>query len=159
MKKSLLQKSDIDMLNEAVGLELTASSMYMQLMNCMRTAGYHGCAKHFKAEAEDERKHAELIMDFMNDMGAENIVTSIPAQKSIDDIVEAFETAYDAEEDLGEFYMKSFSGSKNEYVRQFLLGFIERQRLAIGEYGDFLATLEAGGKDKCAYLIFDAKFQ
>jgi ferritin len=154
--KSLLAKEDKKRLDEAAQRELTAQNMYRYLHNCVQSKGYFGAAKLFKAEAKDEGKHYDEIVDFVNARGAEAEVLAIPAQDvEGETLKEIFGIAFDAEVQLGEFYEEFYRTTKDITVQQFLLGYIERQRDAVGEYFDYLATLDVCGDNAAAVLLFD----
>jgi ferritin len=157
--QSLLSPQDKVMLQKAVTHELTASHMYKHLANAMQRVGYFGVQKYFLGESADELTHYQLIADFMNDRGGEADLPALMPQRAVcDDIEEAFRVAFDAEIELGKFYGDSYSASKDVVVQQFLLGFIEIQRKSVGEYLDFLATIERCESNPAALLIFDSKF-
>lgn len=158
--KSLLKPQDKKRLDEAGKQELTAQNMYRNLANCTQRAGYFGVSKFFKSESKDEGKHYQEIADFVNDRGDELAVLSIPAQTyEGESLKDAFEHAFDAEVQLGEFYEEFYKETDDEAVKQFLLSYIERQRVAVGEYFDFLATLDVCGKNEAALLLFDQSFK
>lgn len=154
--KSLLKASDKKKLNEAVVKELTASNMYKYFSTCMQRKGYFGASAFFLNESNEELGHWKILADFMNDRGDEAEMGAISAVSySSDGLKDVFEHAFEAEAELEEFYSEFYAESKDEVVKQFLLDFIEIQRKAVGEYGDFLATLERCENNPSALLIFD----
>lgn len=156
LMKSLLSSTDKKMLQQAITHELTASSMYKQLGNCMQKSGYFGAQKYFLSESADELVHYQKIADFMNDRGDEAQVPAIPEQKGdIDELKEAFQTAFDAEVELDKFYQKSYKNSDDVSVQEFLLAFIKIQRKSVGEYMDLLATIERCENNPSALITFD----
>jgi ferritin len=154
--KSLLSKEDKKKLDLSAQQELTAQNMYRYLHNCMQSKGYFGAADFFKKEAKDEGKHYDEIVEFVNSRGDETEVLAIPAQDlEGDGIKDAFGHAFDAEVSLGEFYEDFYNATNDITVKQFLLSFIERQRVSVGEYFDLLSTLERCGNNEAAILLFD----
>jgi len=67
----------------------------------------------------------------------------------------AFETYFDNEKELGDFYNEWYMSTKDASVHQRLIEFVEIQTKSIGEAGDFLATLDQCEDDKAALLLFD----
>jgi ferritin len=158
--KSLLATQDKKRLDEAAQRELTAQNMYRYLSNCVQSKGFFGCQKYFLAEAKDEGKHYQEIAEFVNARGAETEVLEVPEQDfEAKTLKDAFTIAFDAEVKLGEFYEKFYKETSDVTLQQFLLKYIERQRVAVGEYFDFLATLEICGSEAGALLMFDASFK
>ena len=154
--KSLLSKSVEAMLNEAVHAELYASNMYRHLAVQMQRVGYFGAHKHFSAAASEELEHFEKLADYLNDRGT---VAKIPALEAIADKVaslgDALDAALEAELDLERNYVRWYKGCECEITKQFLLGFLEEQRKAVGEYGDLIARLDRAGDNEAAILLID----
>lgn len=158
--KSLLKASDKAILNKAVIHELTASNMYKYFSTCMQRKGYFGVAAFFLNESNEELTHWKMIADFMNDRGDEAEMGSIPAIKyDSDGLKQVFEHSFEAEAELEEFYVESYSTTKDEVLKEFLLKFINIQRKAVGEYGDYLATIERCENNPAALLIFDSSLK
>lgn len=154
--KSLLKKAIKTRLEEAAQKEMQAQNMYRYLANCTQSKGYFGSQKHFLAEAKDEGKHYQIIADFVNDRGDELDVLAVPMfDQEAETLKEAFELAFDAEVALGEFYEEFYSSVDDVVVKIFLQEFILRQKDAVGEYFDFLATLARCGTNEAAILAFD----
>jgi ferritin len=152
----LIEKKDLEKLNEAGQRELTAHNMYQYLANCAQKLGYLGSYKFFLKEAKDEAKHYRKIADFANDRGAELEMLEIPEvdyeNKTLKDI---FQSASQAEIDLEKFYVDFYKSTSDVVLQQFLLSMIEIQRVSVGEYMDLLATLNACGSNEAAVLSFD----
>lgn len=154
--KSLLSTTDKKALDKAAQQELTAQNLYRYLHNCMQAKGYFGAAKFFKEEAKGEGEHYDEIVEFVNSRGDETDVLAIPAQNLEGDMLkDAFGHAFEAENKLGEFYEEFYNTTDDVTVKQFLLSFIERQRISVGEYFDLLSTLERCGENEAALLLFD----
>jgi ferritin len=156
LKKSLLSSATRKLLNEAAGHELYASNLYKHVANTLQNMGLFGSQKFFLNESADELTHYQKIADFMNDRFDQVIVAEVPEmEEKIDSLLSAFELALETEMELGKFYSKFYSDCDCEVTKQFLLQFIEIQRLSVGEYGDFVATLTFVGDEKGGQLLFD----
>ena len=155
MLKKLISNVDESALQEAVQSELYASNLYLHLANQCQRKGLFGAAKYFRAESDDERSHYQKIADFLNDRGA---VAELPEIDACDEeasgLKSAVEIAYQAEVDLGDKYERWYK-TASPITQQFLLQYLEIQRVSIGEYGDLLSRLELAGEDECAILIVD----
>jgi ferritin len=155
----MIKAADQAIINDAANRELTAQYMYRKLANCAQNKGYKGSQKFFLSESLDEGSHYQEIVDFSNDVGKEiELSPVLPMKGDFDTIPKMFEAALDAETELGEFYSEAYEKVSSVMVKEFLLGFVKRQRLAIGEYRDFVATIARCGNDPCAFLLFDNSF-
>ena len=154
--KSILNRTDKQIIQEAVQQELYASHLYKQVANCMQRAGYFGAQSFFAGEAGDELEHYEKHVQFMNDMGD---LAELPALKEIaerpDGLEAAMRLGFDTELALGQQYEAWYRAAESEMTRQHLLQFLEIQRKSIGEYGDWLARIERAAGDECGLLIID----
>jgi ferritin len=65
--------------------------------------------------------------------------------------------AYDIEAELGTKYEDWYKKSYNVTTQQFLLQYIEKQRVSVGEFGDLLARLELVKDDSAGILMIDAE--
>jgi len=155
--KSLLSSTMRKWLQKSIESEFHASQLYKHLANQLQRLGYFGSQKFYLAESADELTHYQRIVDFMNDMGD---VASIPDVSGIDDEIKDIEDAlivsYETELDLFEQYKEFYEKAEDEdvSVAQFLLQFIEIQRLAVGEYGDLISKYNVAKETK-EILFFD----
>ncbi len=99
--ENLLSSKEIEMINELGHMELEASQLYLHLTNCMKSINFFGAASFFKNESDTEREHYSKLEDFMNNMGEQLEVRALSAVKApINDLMEAFQAALEAEVDL-----------------------------------------------------------
>lgn len=154
--KSLLAPADSTKINKAIEHELYASSFYKRFAACLQNMGYFGCQKYFQGESEDELKHYQKWVDFINDRGELSAMPTIAAVKDEPKtLIDFFRAAYDLELELEEYYHDFYKKTSDVAIQQRLLEFIEIQRTSIGEFGDLIATLERCGDEKGALLLFD----
>jgi len=145
------------MLDDAVHSELYASNLYKHIANELQRIGYFGANKFFLNESADELKHYQLHVEFQNDVGT---VANIPAieamNESIKTLSDAVELGYETELELYNNYKKWYKQAEYDpVVQQFLLQFLEIQRLSVGEYGDLLARIQLVDQDKAGMLLID----
>jgi ferritin len=158
MTPQLIISTDLkDMLDEAVHSELYASNLYKHIANELQRIGYFGANKFFLNESADELKHYQLHVEFQNDVGT---VANIPAieamNESIKTLSDAVELGYETELELYNNYKKWYKQAEYDpVVQQFLLQFLEIQRLSVGEYGDLLARIQLVDQDKAGMLLID----
>lgn len=144
------------MLDDAIYLELSQSHLWKHIANHMQRAGYFGAQKYFLKESAEELEHYQMIVDFLNDVGAVAVMPDIDRQTmAFDTLPKALQKAYDTEFSVYKSYEDLYDKEKDCVVKQFLLQFLEIQRKAVGTYGDLLSRLQIGGDDKCALLLID----
>jgi len=155
--KSLLSANMKKWLQKSIESELYASNFYKHLANQLQRLGYFGSQAFYLNESADELKHYQIIVEFMNDMGDVAEVPKVDAIKDkVGSIGDSLELAYEIEMDLYEQYKEFYKIAEDEdcAVGQFLLQFIEIQRLAIGEYGDLISKYKVAEETK-EILFFD----
>lgn len=156
MTRNFLKPETEAMLNKAVHSELYASNLYKHLSNQMQRMGFFGAQKFFASESADELTHYQRLADYMNDRGTAAEVPMVEAMKDkVAGLYDAIELAFDTEVQLMEDYSKWYEACECVITKQFLLQFLEIQRLSVGEYGDLLSRLDIAGDDNCALLIVD----
>ena len=155
MKRNLLNTDDKKIISDAILQELTASNMYRNLSIQCLGLGYFGASKFFNNEADDELKHFNIHVDYLNKRGCNAPVPQITEQtKEIKSLLEALTIAYKAEYQLGELYTKWW-GLVSVPTKIHLQQYIEIQTSSIGEYGDWLARIDLVKDDPCGILLID----
>jgi ferritin len=157
MVKSLLSKNMKALLQEALYLELYQSNLWKSLANQMQRSGFFGTQKYFLAESAEELTHYQIHVEFQNDMGDCADLPEIEAIKDkVKTIGDALEIGYEMELEVYGKYKEFYEKAEDEdcVVGQFLLQFLEIQRLAVGHYGDLLAKYETAESTK-EILLFD----
>lgn len=160
--QSLLKKEVKSFLIKAIGQELYAHNMYKNFANQMQAIGYFGTQKYFLKESEDELKHYQILADYINDRGDVAEIPSIPAQEDNPaSLKEAFDMAYEIELSLEKFYVKGYDLVEDELgdciTAQFLLQFLEIQRISVGEIKDILSMLKLAKEDSASLFLIDKK--
>lgn len=139
--KKLLTQDEVNMINALGKEELTASHVYTHLSNSMKTIGFFGAEKFFLAESLSEREHYAKLEGFMNDM---NEQIDVPALEAVDvdiqDLMDAFEYAYDMEASLLAKYEDAWEKATPK-LKALINEFIDIQVESVGEYGDLIARL------------------
>jgi ferritin len=158
MKMNRLSKEYKELIQKAIGFEFDASNSYKQISNYMQYVGYFGAAKYFQGEAADELTHAQVWVDFVNDVGGVADIPAVPAPAYRPmSLMEAFTIYLNKEVTLGKFYNDWYEECEDATVCQQLLFFVEKQRTSVGEAGDLISTLERCRDDAGALLLFDDK--
>jgi ferritin len=156
MKMNRLSKEYKELIQKAIGFEFDASNSYKQISNYMQYVGYFGAAKYFQGEAADELTHAQVWVDFVNDVGGVADIPAVvaPAHRPMS-LMEAFTIYLNKEVTLGKFYNEWYEECEDATVCQQLLFFVKKQRKSVGEAGDLISTLERCENNPAALLLFD----
>jgi ferritin len=159
MKNMIISSEVAGQLNQALEKEMYASHMYKHFAIACQFLGYFGSQSFFNHESQDELEHFQLIVDFLNDVGVQAEMPSTPEMTDKpQDLKSMLNMALDTEKKLLTFYSGLYSSS-DPVAQQFLLGLIEIQRKAVGEYGDLIARLEIIKDDPCGLIIFDQEMK
>jgi ferritin len=156
--KDLLDSTAKEWLKKSLESELYASNLYRHLANNLERLGFFGAKKYYLNESADELKHSQTIVDFYNQMGT---VAPMPKVDAITDkvtsIADALELQMEAEYDLLKQYEEMYNvmEKKNSIISQFILQFLEIQRLSYGEVGDLISRYNQCGNNEAAILSFD----
>lgn len=158
MKKQLISKPLKATLDKLANLELYNSHLYKHLANLCQMMGYFGAQKHFLEEAEEEVKHYQAVVDFLNDAGVLADIGSIDAvkvtAKTLGDLLEA---AYNQEVVTEEKYsdLANMCMGDDHVVFDFAIHVLQHQRKSVGEYGDLIARYETVKDNTSGILTID----
>jgi ferritin len=137
--------------------------MYRNLSNSMAALGFKEASKFFLKEAKTEAEHYQILADFCNQMGIlPVIVPPVMSGLKIETLEDAFAVAFAAEHNLMREYnnlVKKINASEDVDITtvDFLIYFVNEQRNAVGEYGDYLATLSICAGNPAALLQFESE--
>lgn len=137
--------------NDQVTMELGSANAYLQMAAYLAHENLNGMSSWMRAQAAEERAHADRFLDFVLDRGGKATIGSVAAPKSdFSSPLEAFETALAQEEsvttaihdlyrladelgDLSSFpFLQDFISEQNE--EEATVGtIVDRLRLADGQ--------------------------
>lgn len=158
--KSILSASDKTTIEKALSHELFAMLSYRQFSAAMKKAGFSGAAAFFDKESSDEMKHYIEWENFLNDCNVMGEVPEITESfEKPTDLHAAVQCAYDMERELLNFYILQLELSDNRVLHPILMEFIDNQRVAVGEYGDLLSTLNRVKDNIAGQLIVDGQMK
>lgn len=152
MVKSLLKPEVKQWFDKSIESELYASNLYKHIANQMQRMGFFGAQAYYLKESEEELKHYQSLVDFVNDMG--DVATVTQVQKMTDKIAsigDALEVSYETELDLMKHYQKFYEEAEDKYkdcvTATFLIEFLQKQRKSVGEYGDLISRYDRNRND------------
>jgi ferritin len=162
MKQALINAGCVKKFESALKFELGHFYLYSMLANKMQMLGYFGAFDYFLAESREEVTHYQKHIDFLNDEGVlPKLPTLVPEKNEPSSLKEAIQTAYDNELDLLKYYREMYHEEEEEYaeVGTHLIFFLDTQRVAVGFYGDILATMESEKNNPNINMIIDKKLK
>lgn len=149
--------------NRQVTMELASANSYLQMAAWFSHQNLDGMARWMRAQAAEERSHADLFLDFVLDRGGKALIGEVPAPTAeFASPLAAFEAALAQEEavtaaihdlyrlasELGDLssypFLQEFISEQNE--EEAMVGaIVDRLRLADGQSGAiFLLDHELG---------------
>jgi ferritin len=158
MKQKILSDKVEAKLNELIGEELYAMYAYKAIANWCQDAGFLKAHKFFLEESSDEKSHAEILEQYILDMGCVPDLKKIDKPddsfKSLTDVVYA---AYDMEVALGEKYAKIGLECVKEDALTFtkIQEFIKIQTESIGFFGDICSAAKGLSTSKFEQLALE----
>ncbi|KAI6182238.1 Ferritin-1 heavy chain-like protein [Aphelenchoides bicaudatus] len=89
-------------INVQIGNELNAFYVYLAISNwCRRTdIALYGAAKYFLNQSNEERQHAQKLIEYQNDRGGKVELATLesPSKQEWQSLLEAFKDAFDLEQ-------------------------------------------------------------
>lgn len=159
MKTLLINDAIKATLDDLAKLELYNSYLYHNLSAWCQNYGYFGAAKKFNAEAVEEIKHYQDVVDFINQRGG--MVTAQPISMPVLttlNLSDCIESAYEQEVLTENAYKElgSMALAVSDHVTyQFVHEVLEHQAESVGEYGDLMARLKVTNQEASAILLID----
>lgn len=140
----MVKKNVLNALNNQIQLELTASYGYLAISVWFESQVLKGFAAFFKKQAEEEREHAEKILEYVQDVGGEVALQAIPAPKQkFASPLEAVKAAREAErkntESIHAIY--ALAEKENDLATQKMLDWFIKEQVEEEKWTEELVTL------------------
>lgn len=146
MKKSVVIKTDGDLLQSLSNSELSANHLYLYAANCALRKNLLGFVAFFDKEAKDELKHYKRLREAANNCGIELEMEETPEIEFSGNTIEAaLNGAYEAELALMKQYEKAVDKVENIGLKTLFMEFCLIQLEAVGSIADLLAEVESVG--------------
>ncbi len=146
-------------LQDQVALEALASNSYLAMASWCEVTGYHGSAKYFYAQSDEERTHMLKIIHYLNDIGATAIIPAIKAPtatyKSLEGLIK---TALKNEQTVTNAIHKIVENAQKEKDHctfAFLEWFVNEQVQEETKFETILQKFDLIGRDKIAVNEID----
>ncbi|KAF9139259.1 Stores iron in a soluble, non-toxic, readily available form [Linnemannia schmuckeri] len=151
-----------DALNQQISLEMTASQTYLAIAAYMGsdTVALPGLEKFFNEQSEEEREHAQHLIDYQNKRGGCAIIPSVPAP--ISEWVSAknaVESALQLEKDVNKNILRVESLAEDQddpqLVNVLRSKYLKEQVDSIAEIAKLMTQLNRGGGEGLGLYLFD----
>jgi len=167
--KSKVQKVELDYdkevedaINIQIMVEMKASHTYLAMASYFGRAGIAlpGIQKFFEEQSNEERNHAIMFMQYLNERGGRVRVMSLSDPNFIEySPIEAFQKTLAMEKEVYKtlLHLHQVAGERHDpNLSDFLeTNFIEGQVKDIKKIADYVATLERVGDEGLGVYLFD----
>ncbi len=153
-----MNKKVFELINEQVNKEFYSAYIYLDMANYYTNAGLSGFANWFRVQAMEERDHAYIFIDYLQDNGES--VNLLPIGKPeyvynehIDPLKYSLKHEQSVTASINAIYKEAFQD--NDYrAMQFLTWFIKEQGEEEKNADDLIKKMELYGEDaKSLYLL------
>jgi len=154
-------KESEDGINSQIIKELNASYVYMAMATHFDRddVALKGVSNYFKKSSNEEREHAQRLIDYQNLRGGQVVLTDLPkpTKQSWSSALEAFSDALDLEKVINQALLElhAIAGKHNDaHMTNFIEEhYLDEQVTAIKELGDYVTLLKKAGPGLGEYLF------
>ena len=137
----------VEKINQQINKELNAYYQYLQLYTyySKHNVALHNIANYFKKESEEELKHAQKLIDYLNDRLQNVTFNNINANSLTGEntTLEIFQHVLNLENDINASLLSLAShGSNDQHFSHFIEEFLDEQVKSIKELNDHVTTLK-----------------
>ncbi|MGD2060914.1 MAG: ferritin [Acidimicrobiia bacterium] len=147
--------------NDQITMELASSIAYLQMAAYFESENLTGMSSWMRAQAEEEKEHAHLFMDFILDRGNPVVIGAIEAPRAdFSSVEDVFATALAQEQSVTEsihgiYRLASEGGDLASFP--FLQTFIEEQNEEEATVETILERVRLAGGESSAILLLDSE--
>lgn len=149
----------VEAFNHQVTMELASANAYLQMAAFLSRENFEGMSKWMRAQAAEERLHADRFLDFVLDRGSVAMIGAVDAPKAdFSGPLDAFETALAQEESvtaaIHDLYRRATElGDLSSYP--FLQDFISEQNEEEATVGSIVDRLRLADGQSAALFHLD----
>lgn len=154
----MLDKKVVDLLNNQVNKEFYSAYLYLDFANFYSDEGLDGFANWYRIQAQEERDHAMLFIQYLQNNGESVVLEAIdkPDKKLVDHI-DPLKEGFEHEKFVTELIHTIYAAAdeKNDYrTKQFLDWFVKEQGEEETNADDMIKKFELFGTDaKGLYML------
>lgn len=159
----MLSKKIVDMLNAQVNAEFYSAYLYLDMANYYKDEGLDGYANWYKIQAQEERDHAFLFMEYLQQNGEKVVLDAIAKpDKVYNAFIEPLKAGAEHERLvtslINDIYAEAYE-VKDFRTMQFLDWFIKEQAEEEESADDNVKKFELFGSDSRSLYELDAEMQ
>ncbi|CAO3664230.1 unnamed protein product [Umbelopsis ramanniana] len=159
LAKQNFSTSSEEAINQQINTELQASQVYLSMAAWAQhtTVALPGLEKYFRESAEEEREHAQHLIDYQNMRGGRVILRALQAPETEwKSAKNAVESALQLEKDVNKSLLnlhKLADGNDDPQLTDFIEGkYLEEQVQAIKKLADMVTQLNRVGEGLGVYI-------
>jgi ferritin len=163
MKYKLISEILDKEVQKRIKVEFDSASIYYAMGSWCRYNGYNNVAKFFFTHGDEEKTHAQKVIDYLDDKNCMAIIPLIskPDVTEYSNIKTLFEIAMSHEMDVTKSYneLASLALKENDHeVYEFSQGVLSEQREELATFDNYLDKLELLENGPQADYLFDHDF-
>ncbi|KAF9430508.1 hypothetical protein BGZ94_006454 [Podila epigama] len=151
-----------DAINLQISMELTAAQTYLAIAAYLGgdSLALPGLEKFFKEQAEEEREHAQSLINYQNQRGGKVILQTVPAPEfEWRSAKNAVESALQLEKDVNKSLLRIESLAEEQHDAEFVMQvrskFLKEQTHSIEDISKLITQLNRVGGDALGLYLFD----
>lgn len=141
-----LKEEAISLLGQLLELEFDQSYTWTYIAMCVQNNGYFRAANYFSDEAKEERKHANMHIEYLLGRGYEAKLPKItPPELELEDLKGAIKYGFELESEVTDKYVKIIRQMLDidMLTYNFLLQFLTIQQDALAKYSDLYSQIDS----------------
>lgn len=155
----MLSKKVVELLNDQVNKEFYSAYLYLDMSNYYKNEGLDGFANWYKVQAQEERDHAVLFMDYMQQNGEAVVLEAIAKPDKeykafIDPLQESAKHERNVTGLIHNIYGAAYE-EKDFRTMQFLDWFVKEQAEEEDTADDMIKKYELFGSDSKGLYMLD----
>lgn len=157
----MLSKKVIELLNDQVNKEFYSAYLYLDMSNYYKNEGLDGFANWYKVQAQEERDHAVLFMDYLQQNGEAVVLEAIAKpdkeyKEFIDPLNESAKHERYVTGLIHNIYAAAYE-EKDFRTMQFLDWFVKEQAEEEDTSDDMIKKYELFGSDSKGLYMLDSE--
>lgn len=157
----MLSKKVVELLNDQVNKEFYSAYLYLDMSNYYKNEGLDGFYNWYKVQAQEERDHAILFMDYLQQNGEEVVLEAIDKpdkkfKKFIDPLQEGAKHERYVTGLIHDIYAEAYK-EKDFRTMQFLDWFVKEQAEEEDTADDMVKKFELFGSDSKGLYMLDSE--
>jgi ferritin len=157
----MLSKKTVDLLNNQINKEFYSAYLYLDMANFYKDEGLDGFANWYRVQAQEERDHAMLFIDYMQQNGEAVVLEAIDKpdikfRKFDDPLKEGAKHERYVTELINKIYAQVYE-EKDFRTMQFLDWFVKEQAEEEDNADDMVRKFELFGSDSKGLYMLDSE--